>query len=833
VIFSAAAISGCAGLASTTNNATPQAAVQISPSSMTFAEVSVGQQTTQTAVITNRGNSPVSITQLSTSSPEFTTSGLAFPLNLAPGQSAAFRVAFRTTTAGSVSGTLSAMTTRGSGSKVHLNGGSNKTSSQLSLSSSSLKYGNVLVNGSATQAVTLKNSGSTDINISQLTVSGAGFSVTGVTVPATIPAGQSASLQATFAPTTAGTVNGSVTITSDAATTGSVVALSGTGVSASYTMSLTPGSVSFGNVNVGGNASQTVQLTNTGNSSVTVSSVTATGSGLSVSGISGSLTINPSQTVPVTVNYAPTAAGPTAGNITVTNNDGVNAVAAVTGSGIQAALSVSPSALSFGNVNTSSTATQALQLKNTGTANLTISGASINGNGFTASGMSFPATLTPGQSGALNIQYAPTATGAASGSISLVSSAPNSPAVVALTGSGVNTPTYTMTLSPSTVAFGNVNTGSTAAQTVTLTNTGNSSVTISQVSASGAGVSVSGLSAGATVAPSQSVALSVTYSPTAAGAITGGGISVTNSQGISVSSGVSGAGVQAGITITPVSANFGSVVTGNTNSQTIQISNNGSANLTLSMATVSGSGFSLNGLSLPLTLMPSQSTSFNVQFAPTGAGAASGSVSVTSNASGTPSVIGLSGTGVAATNTLSVTPTSLNFGSVTDGSTASQSFTVTNTGNSSVAISGMTVSGTGYSILSGNGAVTLSPSQSVTANVQFAPTAAGAASGSVKVASNASGSPAAVSLSGTGTAPVSHSVALSWGASSTSVAGYNVYRSTVSGSSYVKLNGSLVSSLNYSDSSVASGSTYYYVATAVDSIGNESVYSNEVSSTVP
>jgi fibronectin type 3 domain-containing protein len=76
-------------------------------------------------------------------------------------------------------------------------------------------------------------------------------------------------------------------------------------------------------------------------------------------------------------------------------------------------------------------------------------------------------------------------------------------------------------------------------------------------------------------------------------------------------------------------------------------------------------------------------------------------------------------------------------------------------------------------------------------------------------------------------------VTLSWGASSSTVAGYNLYRSTVNGGSYSKVNASLLATLNYADSSVTGGTTYYYVATAVDSSGTESVYSNQVTATVP
>jgi len=90
-----------------------------------------------------------------------------------------------------------------------------------------------------------------------------------------------------------------------------------------------------------------------------------------------------------------------------------------------------------------------------------------------------------------------------------------------------------------------------------------------------------------------------------------------------------------------------------------------------------------------------------------------------------------------------------------------------------------------------------------------------------------------VPLTGTGVAPVQHSVALTWNASTSTVSGYNVYRSTVSGSSYTKINPSLVTVLSYTDSAVQSGTTYFYVTTAVDSTGNESVYSNQVSAPIP
>lgn len=77
-------------------------------------------------------------------------------------------------------------------------------------------------------------------------------------------------------------------------------------------------------------------------------------------------------------------------------------------------------------------------------------------------------------------------------------------------------------------------------------------------------------------------------------------------------------------------------------------------------------------------------------------------------------------------------------------------------------------------------------------------------------------------------------VSLSWTAStSPGIAGYNAYRSTISGGPYTKLNSDLISNMNYTDQLVQSGYTYYYVTTAVNSQGMESVYSDEAVATVP
>jgi len=187
----------------------------------------------------------------------------------------------------------------------------------------------------------------------------------------------------------------------------------------------------------------------------------------------------------------------------------------------------------------------------------------------------------------------------------------------------------------------------------------------------------------------------------------------------------------------------------------------------------------------------------------------------------------------AATLILNANKTSLSFSSVNIGSNSILPVVFTNGGNSNVTISNVTVSGAGYTAGGVQAGQIVTPGQTATLNVTFAPAGTGLIPGSVTVTSNATNSPASITLSGTGVQPVSHSVTLTWTASTSTVSGYNVYRSTVSGGPYTKLNSTLVAATTYVDSTVQAGQTYFYVVTSVDSSGVESADSTEVSATVP
>src|SRR5205823_3943543 len=121
---------------------------------------------------------------------------------------------------------------------------------------------------------------------------------------------------------------------------------------------------------------------------------------------------------------------------------------------------------------------------------------------------------------------------------------------------------------------------------------------------------------------------------------------------------------------------------------------------------------------------------------------------------------------------------------------------------------------------------------SASLSVKFAPKTTGSVVGNLSLLSIGSTLLTNVSLSGTGVN--SHYVTLSWSASSSSgVVGYNLYRASVSGGPYTKLNPSSVAGTTYRDNLVLAGQTYYYVATSINSSNAESAYSSQSTAIVP
>jgi hypothetical protein len=181
---------------------------------------------------------------------------------------------------------------------------------------------------------------------------------------------------------------------------------------------------------------------------------------------------------------------------------------------------------------------------------------------------------------------------------------------------------------------------------------------------------------------------------------------------------------------------------------------------------------------------------------------------------------------------LTINPASAAFGNVVVNTPTTQQITLTSTGTAPVTINGITLTGAGFTLSGPALPITLTPNQATTVDISFDPTAAGAATGQLTIISNSSINPTAIiSLSGTG--EQSNSALLSWNASTSStVTGYNVYRSMTSANGYAKINASPIGELDYTDTTVVGGQIYYYVVTSVDSMGDESAFSEDVQANI-
>ncbi len=702
----------------------------------------------------------------------------------------------------------------------------NTTEASISLSPSSVSFSNVTIGQSSTQSVALTNNGTADLQIQSAAVTGTGFSITGMTFPVSIPAGQGTSFAVKYAPSSAGPATGSIAFSDNAPASPQAFPLTGSAVAAAGTLSANLSSYNFNGVAVGSSSQETITLVNSGASTVTINQASASGTGFSVSGLTTGQTIAAGAQASFTAAFAPAAAGSASGSITIsTNASNPTLSIALSGTGTQGGLSANPASINFGSILIGGSGSSTVTLTNSGTAAVSVSAASASGTGFTVSGFT-AGTMNPGATTSFTVKFAPAAAGNAAGSVSVASNAPGSPLTIGLSGSGTTTQAQ-LSINPSSLTFNNVNVGSNASQTITLTNNGNAALNIAAGTISGSGYTMT--AAPATINAGSSGTVTVTFAPTAEGSATGS-ISITsNAPGSPATIALSGTGMQALGSANPASVAFGSVVVGNSNSDVITLRNNGNAALSFSQVSVSGSGFSVSGLTTSSTIAAGASLNFNAIFTPASAASSTGSIALVTNGSPAQISIALTGTGTAATQSLSLSSSSLSFGNVQVGSSDPLTATLTNTGNANVTISGVTVTGTGYTTSGVTSGMTLTPNQSVTLTINFAPTALGSDPGTVSIASNAAGSPTTISLTGE-----SHTVLLSWTASTSSgVTGYYVYRGTQTGQ-YTKINSSApASGTQFTDTTAAASTTYYYVVTAVDSSGTESSYSSPATVSVP
>jgi hypothetical protein len=852
LLLALAATFACQGLSATQPTVSQSGTLSFAAPNLNFGTVLVGHSEVLTNTLLNTSDSRITVLRAAVDKSDFSVAADKLPVTIAPGDSTPFGVAYNPRKHGKSTGTVTldtttaTSTTIASASTTFTASGAAVNPGQLTVTPSSITFGSVPVGTTQTQSTTLANSGGSSVTVSQATVNGNGFTLSGLAMPLTLAPGQSIVVNVSFTPPAGGPDSGSIALAFVVSTQGHngkghgsglagtnstvMVPVSGTGMTAGQ-LAATPASVSLGNVQVGTSQTQQVTITNSGGTSATISQATTTGTGFSASGLALPLTLAAGQSQSFTVTFAPQVAGTVSGSINLAS-DATNPTLSILLSATAVtpgSLVSNPSSLAFGNVQTGTSQTLSATLTNSGGTSVTISQASASGSGYTLSGLSLPTTLSAGQSKTFSVQFAPQTNGSASGNVAITSDASNPTLNVPLSGSGL-TP-GTLGASASSLSFGTVLVGNNSSLQETLTNTGGSSVTISQANVSGSGFSVSAVPA--TLAAGQSANFNVTFAPQSGGAVTGSLSIVSNASNSTLKITFSGTGATPGVlSASSQTLSFGSVQVSSSTTQSETLTNTGGTTITVSQANVSGSGFSVSGLNLPLTLIAGQSFTFGTTFAPASAASVTGTISLTSDASNSTLTISLSGTGTVP-GQLTVSPSTLDFGSVVVGQSSKLTATLSATG-SNVTVSSASASTSEFTLSGVSFPFTITAGQSAAFTVTFSPQSSGSASANISFASSASNSPTSESLTGNGTAPPQHNVDLSWAASSsTDVVGYNVYRATVSGGPYTKINTALNATTAFVDNSVQAGQTYYYVTTAVDGTGLESGYSNQVKTIIP
>jgi len=448
------------------------------------------------------------------------------------------------------------------------------------------------------------------------------------------------------------------------------------------------------------------------------------------------------------VTFTPTANGAVAGTLTFTDS-ALNSpqTVSLTGTG-SAPVTLSSSTLSFSSTavgNTSSAKTVTL----TNHESVVLNFSSITTSaGFAIASNTCGTSVAPGASCTVGVTFSPTTTGAATGTLTFIDDAANSPQTVSL--SGTATGSAPVTVSSSTLNLGTVAVGATsAAGTVTLTNRQSVALSFAGTSpATTAGFAIASNTCGTSIAAGASCTVGVTFTPTATGAATG---TLTFTDGASNSPqkvSLTGTG-SSPVTVAPGTLNLGTVAVGATSaSQTVTVTNNGTTAVTNNGVTATGDFADTTTCSS--SLAAGNSCTVTITFTPVLPGTRTGTLTI--NLSTGAQTVSLTGTGFTGSGSqpglLSLTPATLNFSGYTIGDNPSQKVTVTNSSGASVGIAGIAMSGDPSLTQRNNCGSVVASGATCAITVTFAPVAYGTFTGTLAV-TEASGAQDTVSVTGT------------------------------------------------------------------------------------
>lgn len=397
-------------------------------------------------------------------------------------------------------------------------------------------------------------------------------------------------------------------------------------------------------------ASQTLTLTSSGTGPVTFGTFALTGDFAETDTCAGqTLAVNATCTIQIV--FAPTAIGARSGQLTLyANIAGGQATVALNGTGTApAAIILTPLALSFpATIVNQTTAAQIITIANTGGTAATLQTPVILGEptDFRINANTCTATLAPSTSCSISIVFTPTAAGARSATLSVTDNLGTSSAATQtaqLSGTG-NAPA-TDTLTPLALSFAQQQIGTTsAAQQITLSNTGGVALTLIAASISPGDFSVVN-ACGNSLAAHSSCVFKVSFTPTATGTRTAA-VTITDQFHVQTVA-LTGIGIAPpGVSLSPIALSFPATGVGLTAlAQTLVLTNNGGLPLAITNLAVTP-GFNLAANTCNTKLAVNAACTLTVVFAPTTPGPIAGALTFTDNAPSGTQTTTLSGTGI-------------------------------------------------------------------------------------------------------------------------------------------------------------------------------------------
>jgi hypothetical protein len=501
------------------------------------------------------------------------------------------------------------------------------------------------------QPITLTNNGVEPMTFSSITLSGANpgdFSFN-TTCTSTLAVGAKCTVTVTFTPTATGTRAATLLFSDSAPGAPQSVTLNGTGGAPSPVVTLSAPSLSLVSENVGTTSpAQTLTITNSGTAALTITSFSLTGSNPSdFSAGNCRPTLAAGAVCGVNVTFTPTAIGARSAQISIADNAaGSPQTIALTGTGLGPAITLSTATVNFGNQNVNASGSQSLIVSNSGNLPLTITSVNTGSAFFGATAAGNCTSIAPQTNCSIALTFTPNAEGGFSATLSIADNAPGSPQSVALSGTGL---AAGISLNPTSVPFGNQNVGPSTSQTITVTNTGNSALAITAVTIAGSSFfKASPAASCASIAPQATCPITVTFTPTASGAVSANLSIADNAAGSPHVVPLSGTGTAPAISFNTTALTFTDVSVGNSATHSVTVTNSGTAPLTISSVSISPSGgpFSTSQNPCAGAIAPNATCSVSVTFTPnsTTPSPANATLLFNDNAPASPQSVSLSGT---------------------------------------------------------------------------------------------------------------------------------------------------------------------------------------------